>query len=65
MQRDSSFTLRPDLFRPIAPFTAAHDPKRPFRWVITDALGIEAADARTRAGARAALRALHCQTRSI
>lgn len=58
--RDAAFTLgERDLIRPQAPFAYTHDPKRAQRWLVTDARGDSVAEARTRAGARAAVRTLH------
>jgi len=56
--RDTSFNLRLGLFRPQGPFSA-HHAERPGLWRVRDADGTLVATARTRAGARVAIRALH------
>lgn len=56
--QDASFTLEPALFAPTAPFKHAFVPG-PWRWVVRDATNTTVATARTRRGARAALRQLY------
>ena len=56
--RDASFTLDVGLFTPTAPFSYRHGP-RPGIWFVTDAGGLRVATAKTRAGARLAVRALY------
>jgi hypothetical protein len=56
--RDTSFTLEDGLFTPTAPFSYRHGP-RPGLWFVTDSGGMQVATAKTRAGARLAVRALY------
>lgn len=60
--RDASFTLRPGLFAPAPPFFPVCGAK-PYCWTVSDAFGSPVASARTRAGARAAVKALYANHR--
>ncbi|HEY2178072.1 MAG TPA: hypothetical protein VGH15_05770 [Caulobacteraceae bacterium] len=57
--RDVAFTLTPALTPPEPPFGHAPLPRPPWIWIVSDGLGREVATAPTRAGARAAVRALY------
>ena len=57
--RDTSFKLEPSLFQPTAPFTHATLGAPCWRWAIRDSVNTLVATAKTRAGARAALRWLY------
>lgn len=57
--RDHSFTLEPALFAPLAPLRCEVPTAPPWRWAVRDAAGSLLATAKTRAGARAAARALY------
>lgn len=57
--RDASFTLDAGLFPPQPPFQHAYMGRKPWLWTVTDATGLTVGQARTRAGARAAVRRLY------
>jgi len=63
--RDVSFVLFPELWASAPPpFAYRFEAARPWsaRWSVRDGLDREVGEARTRAGARAALRALYGET---
>jgi hypothetical protein len=57
--RNLAFNLAPGLFAPAPPFRSASPAAPPWRWTVFDAHGRPVGTAATRAGARAAVRALY------